>query len=226
MALSPTLRFAGILGWQGRFPRGPPPWSCDLDPPTRRRTHYEKERYPPATDGGISAPLDPSQRRLAEAIQQIGQVIGELYDNTLATDDQRPIQDRLIKPGKHGGIHREMSGLRAGSTGLTIATHQYCGDVPPVELERATALNTEGAGRLSLRSESLGLTGAIHAAHRLRSHPPGGSPIPGVNTTSGHAPSDTVEDRVGRQAAVQAPGNRDHWEKPTNRRIVEWPRTS
>ncbi len=89
-------------GLAGRFPRWPPPWSSTrsashLDPPTRERTRPEDVIH--HTDRDLSTSIRFSER-LAEAGIQPWWAVGSSYDNALAEVDQRPIQDRLIKPGK------------------------------------------------------------------------------------------------------------------------------
>ena len=107
----------------------------------------------------LRRPIEPGQytsirftERLAEAgIQPSVGAVGSSYDNALAETINRLYKTELIKPRKPWRTIEEVE--LATAEWVDWFNHrrlyEYCGDIPPVELETPITVNTETSRPLS-----------------------------------------------------------------------------
>ncbi len=139
--LSPTPTLAG--SWAGgSLPRWPPPWSSTRSSkPTRQQEGVlDLKDVIHHTDRGSQYTSIRFSERLAEAgIQPSVGAVGSSYDNALAETINGLYKTELIKPGKPWRSIEdvELATARWVDWFNHRRLYQYCGDVPPVELEAA-----------------------------------------------------------------------------------------
>ncbi|CMU09573.1 putative transposase for insertion sequence element IS986/IS6110 [Mycobacterium tuberculosis] len=141
--LSPTPTLAG--SWAGgSLPRWPPPWSSTRSSkpsgPANKKAYFDLKDVIHHTDRGSQYTSIRFSERLAEAgIQPSVGAVGSSYDNALAETINGLYKTELIKPGKPWRSIEdvELATARWVDWFNHRRLYQYCGDVPPVELEAA-----------------------------------------------------------------------------------------
>ena len=110
--------------------------------------------------------------RLAEAgIQPSVGAVGSSYDNALAETINGLYKTELIKPRKPWRTVEEVEYATAGWVDWFNhhRLYEYCGDIPPVEMEPPTALERRDQSPAEFIKESLRTRRAVQAWQRVKS---------------------------------------------------------
>ncbi|MDT5066147.1 MAG: putative transposase [Mycobacterium sp.] len=140
----------------------------DLDPPAGSGSGHEP--LCSQTDQGSQyTPIRFSKRLVEAGIQPSVGAVGSSYDNALAESVSGLYKTELIRPRRPWRTIEEVE--LATADWVHWFNHrrlyEYCGDIPPVELETAYYARYRGAAAgCALRSESRG--GQVPQRHRSR----------------------------------------------------------